>query len=594
MNLLSWNCRGLGNPTAIRDLCQLTKEKKPTILFLMETKCHRNRMEYVRVKLGFECIFVVDSVGRSGGLALLWNDMELVEIQNYSRRHINAIVKDGDSTYSWKLTSFYGHPDWTKRHESWALLNYLRSFAPLPWLCVGDFNEITEQSEKSRAVLSKESQMTQFQEVLDDCHFSDLGYIGSKYTWTNYRQDGSFFKERLGRAVANMGWIQLYKKVEVNVLAARTSDHKPLFISFTNMEENFRQFQRGVKFEAKWLVDAESRDIITGAWNDCSGGGSSIQVVQQKLEMCKTTLRRWNGQKYGCAEKAIKEKTKKLEILQKNEGVGDRLAIVKLQQEIDFLLEQEDTRWKQRAKQNWYWEGDRNTHFFHSWASHKRKINQIQKIQDDDGRIWTKPKEISKSFINFYQALFTASGVHGVDECLMGLDVRVTEEMNGDLLKTFSMVEVDAALKQIHPLKSPGPDGMSACFYQNAWSTVRNEVCMAILEFLNGGNFDASINETYITLIAKVKTPSRITIYRPISLCNVLYKLIAKVLANRLKKVLPHIILANQSAFVPGRLITDNILVAFEALQTMDARMKGKQGYMALKLDMSKAYDQVE
>jgi hypothetical protein len=350
MNLLSWNCRGIGNPQAVRDLCQLTKEKKPTILFLMKTKCHRNRMEYVRVKLGFECLFVVDSVGRSDGLALLWNDMELEEIQNYSRRHINAIMKDGDSEYSWKLTGFYGHPDRTKRHESWALLNYLRSFAPLPWLCVGDFNEITEQSEKSGAVLRRGSQMTQFHEVLEDCHFSDLGYIGSKYTWTNCRQDGSFIKEHLDRAVANMGWIQLYKKVEVNVLAARRSDHKPLFISFTNMAENFRQVHRGVKFEAKWLADEESRDIITCAWTECSGGGSSIQMVQQKLEQCKTMLRRWNGQKYGCAEKAIKEKTKKLEILQKNEGVGDRLAIMKLQQEIDFLLEQEDTRWKQRAK----------------------------------------------------------------------------------------------------------------------------------------------------------------------------------------------------------------------------------------------------
>jgi hypothetical protein len=177
---------------------------------------------------------------------------------------------------------------------------------------------------------------------------------------------------------------------------------------------------------------------------------------------------------------------------------------------------------------------------------------------------------------------------------LTGLETRVTDAMNGDLLKKLSMVEVDAALKQMHPLKSPRPNGMSACFYQNAWSTVHSEVCKAVLEFLNGGNFDASINETYITLIPKVKHPSRITEYRPISLCNVLNKLIAKVLANRLKKLLPHIISENQSAFVPRRLITDNVLVAFEALQTMDVRMKGKKGYMALKLDMSKAYDRVE
>jgi exonuclease III len=162
MNLLSCNCRGLGNPQAIRDLYQLTREKKPTILFLMETKCHRNKMEIVRVKLGFECLFTVDSVGMSGGLVLLWKDTEIVEIQNYSRRHINAIMKDGAIAHPWKLTGFYGHSDWTKRHEYWALLNFLRSFAPLPWLCVGDFNEVTKQLEKSGVVLRKEIQMTQF------------------------------------------------------------------------------------------------------------------------------------------------------------------------------------------------------------------------------------------------------------------------------------------------------------------------------------------------------------------------------------------------------------------------------------------------
>jgi hypothetical protein len=115
-----------------------------------------------------------------------------------------------------------------------------------------------------------------------------------------------------------------------------------------------------------------------------------------------------------------------------------------------------------------------------------------------------------------------------------------------------------------------------------------------VLSFLNEGIFDNGINNTYIALIPKIKNPKCISEYRPISLCNVFYKLIAKVIANRLKKVLPSIISSNQSAFVPGRLITDNILIAFEALHTMDVRMKGRTGYIAFKLDMSKAYGRVE
>jgi hypothetical protein len=127
--------------------------------------------------------------------------------------------------------------------------------------------------------------------------------------------------------------------------------------------------------------------------------------------------------------------------------------------------------------------------------------------------------------------------------------------MNTRLLKEFTEAEVDNALAQMHPLKSPGPDGFVACFYRRLWGTVRQEICRAILEFLNRGNFDNSVNATYIVLIPKKKNPTKITEYRPISLCNVIYKLSAKMLANRMKQILAQIISPTQSAFLPGRLI---------------------------------------
>jgi hypothetical protein len=120
------------------------------------------------------------------------------------------------------------------------------------------------------------------------------------------------------------------------------------------------------------------------------------------------------------------------------------------------------------------------------------------------------------------------------------------------------------------------------------------EVCFAILHFLNTGMMDDSINKTHIAPIPKNSQPCSVTKFRPISLCNVNYKLISKVVANKLKVVLPDIRSPTQSAFIPGRLIIDNILVAYETLHSMQTRMWSKVGFMGIKLDMSKAYDRVE
>lgn len=108
------------------------------------------------------------------------------------------------------------------------------------------------------------------------------------------------------------------------------------------------------------------------------------------------------------------------------------------------------------------------------------------------------------------------------------------------------------------------------------------------------GHLDIEINYTYIVFIPKIKNSLIASDYQSISLCNVVYKMTSKVLANRLKKVLPFIISDNQSAFLKDRLITDNIIIAYENLHSMRAKQKGKDESMAIKLDISKAYDRIE
>jgi hypothetical protein len=139
--------------------------------------------------------------------------------------------------------------------------------------------------------------------------------------------------------------------------------------------------------------------------------------------------------------------------------------------------------------------------------------------------------------------------------------------MNQHLLKDFTAEEVKEAMFSIGDLKAPGPDGMSAVFYKRHWHLVGDQITAEVLAILKGGGLPPEWNDTTVVLIPKVTSPEKMKDLRPISLCNVLYKVVSKMLANRLKLLLPDIIAPNQSAFVPGRLITDTILLAYEAEQ---------------------------
>ena len=166
--------------------------------------------------------------------------------------------------------------------------------------------------------------------------------------------------------------------------------------------------------------------------------------------------------------------------------------------------------------------------------------------------------------------------------------------MNEELLCEFKMEEVRSALNQMHPTKALGPNGMSSIFFQKYWDIVGSSVVNCVLQTLRTGVMPDGLNETFICLIPKENCPQKIMEFRPISLCNVVYKIVSKVLANRLKKILPEVISEFQSAFVPGRQITNNVLVAFKTMHCIDQRRKGKEGLMAIKLNISKAYDRVE
>jgi hypothetical protein len=180
-----------------------------------------------------------------------------------------------------------------------------------------------------------------------------------------------------------------------------------------------------------------------------------------------------------------------------------------------------------------------------------------------------------------------------VQRVLEAVTPRVTSQMNEFLLAEYTEKEIKRALDDIGDLKAPGADGMPSIFYKKFWGTVGDTVVKEVLHVLRGGSIPRW-NKTIVVLIPEVENPDHLKDLCPISLCNVVYKLISKVIVNRLKIILGEAVSPNQSALVPGRLISDNTILAYEMSHFMRRNRKGKDVYMTFKLDMSKAYDRVE
>lgn len=248
LELRAWNLR------IVQELCWMVNDKRPNLVLLMETKAQKKKMENIRIKLTFPNMFIVESVGKSEGLVLFWEDGCDVEIQNYSNRHINATIHNHQLQVDWKFTSFYGHPDVTRRIEARNLLKALTPLSLVPWMCIGDVNEILTVSEKVGGLTRQQNQMRAFQQTLEFCGLTDLGFVGPKFTWSNCQEGDAFIKERLDRRVANFAWKNFFPEAEIAVEATICSDHLPLYLHLTKPHKHNHRKPRFF-YEASWGME---------------------------------------------------------------------------------------------------------------------------------------------------------------------------------------------------------------------------------------------------------------------------------------------------------------------------------------------------
>ncbi|PRQ24517.1 putative RNA-directed DNA polymerase [Rosa chinensis] len=201
---------------------------------------------------------------------------------------------------------------------------------------------------------------------------------------------------------------------------------------------------------------------------------------------------------------------------------------------------------------------------------------------------------IADTFLSYYKQLFTTAGPQNLSDILLLVDLVVTASMNRSLLAAVSLEEVKQAIFGLGSLKAPGPDGFPGLFYQTYWTIVNKVIHQATTSFFQTGNLLSELNKTHLVLLPKVPHPEHAFQFRPIGLCNFSYKILSKVMANRLKPFMPELISENQAAFVVSRQIQDNVVVAHEMFHYLKLLRHMGLGAFGLKLDISKAYDSVE
>lgn len=599
MNLLCVNCRGCGQPEAVQELREVVEQYKPAVVFLSETRLDKDRALALRLRLGLANGQAVGAAGQSGGLALFWRGDVTVAIQSLSKSHIDVLLScDKVNVHQWRFTGFYGEPRRELRKNSWYLLRFLRAQSAASWLCAGDFNEVLN-GEEHFGINDREAwQMNAFQDVVTDCGFSDLGFKGLPYTWDNKQDGDRNVKARLDRAFGDDRFLDVFGDSSVQHIQLAKSDHCGLLVAArptcsTNGRQGGGRSAKPFRCEDMWFRHARYKDFVKQVW-DPGLGEANLEKVGASLRSMQGALRSWEHEVFGSVRKQVRATREAIQVERSTTLYrGPTEKERELVEGLSELLSREEAMERQRSRVTWLKEGDRNTGFFQAKARARGRTNRIRVLKREDGSEATEQWELEQLAIDFYQQLFAAQEQLEPERVCRHVPRKVTDQMNSFLDREFSSEEVEKALFMMHPGKAPGVDGFNAGFFQRHWDTLKGSVTAAVLGFLNGGEMPEEINQTLLVLIPKVMNPQDLAQYRPISLCNVLYKICSKTLANRLRGILDEVVSEEQSAFVPGRLITDNVLIAYECIHYLRNK-KGKSGACAIKLDMAKAYDRVE
>lgn len=584
-----WNVRGLNSPLKQHEVVNLMKKSKVDVCGLLESKLSLSKvlsLQKLRLKKWKFLANVASS--SSARIVVFWNPSSVsVVLVGSSSQGLHVLVKSLVSQVEFHISFVYGLHTIVARRALW---DSLRVWCPPgPWMVLGDFNSLLSQDDKLNGSAVSMYETADFNKCCLDLGLSDLNYTGCHFSWSN----GSVWS-KLDRVLVNPHWSSLRSTAQVHFgNQGAFSDHSPVLVRLDPLVPG----QRSFKFFNMWASHSDFLHTVSESWQNTVMGSPMFSLCK-KLKGLKCPLKQLNRLHFSHISERVSRAESDLDMLQSalhSDPSNPQLVQEdkKMRIQLINLKSSEKMFFGQKLKCDFLKESDRGSRFFHSLLSQKNGRNFLPAIQKSDGSLSASEKEVGAEFVSFFMKLYGSSKpTEPLDRSIVGLGPCLSASDCGLLSAPFSKDDIKAALFGIDNNKAPGPDGYSSLFFKSAWSVVGEDFCAAVQDFLSSGKMLKQINHSVISLIPKSAHASSPGDFRPISCCNVVYKVISKLLASRLAVALSSIISPMQNAFLGGRAMADNINLVQELLRQYGRKRTSAKSL--LKIDFKKAFDSVQ
>ncbi|KAF5775443.1 putative RNA-directed DNA polymerase [Helianthus annuus] len=453
------------------------------------------------------------------------------------------------------------------------------------WVVAGDFNAVRNESERKNSCF-RVACANNFNDFIAQANLLEYDMKGFRFTCS--RENGKKLS-KLDRILVNPEFFNKWPTTSLRALPFLYSDHCPIVLEVGDKNFGPKPFR---VFDI-WLDKEGFKEAVEQAVSSFCPTGAPDLSLTAKFAHLRKALKVWRddylkkeGEEFDSALEELETLESIMEIRELNEEeqwVFAENKKVILERDIKKCSES-----KQRARVKWAADGDANSKYFHSLVNLRKATNSIPGL-NINGRWESEPAKVKKEIMYYFRSRFKEDWVV---RPLISCDGYKTlgEEDKNFLVQTFSLEEIKVAVSECGSDKAPGPDWLNMRFIKKFWYLFENDFLEVLNAFYANGEFSVGSGSSFIALIPKLKDPVELKNYRPINLIGIISKVVSKVLANRLKKVIGSVVSDSQSTFLEGNFILDGPLMVNE-IHRWGEKCK-KKGFF-FKIDFEKAYDNV-